>query len=73
LEFRTFFEKTNFLKNGCGRHEMMTTPTQIHQFLIKLNEEAMLKVSSKKLHPFQNWHFSKNGQKLPRISKIQNS
>ena len=41
-------------------HEMMTTPTYIHQFLIKLNEEAFLKVSFKKLHPFQNWNFSKN-------------
>ena len=41
-----------FLKNGRGRHKMMTTPTKIHQFLIKLNEEALVKVSSNKLRIF---------------------
>ena len=40
------------MKNDCGMHEMMNTPTQIHQFLIKLNDEALQKVSSIKLHSF---------------------
>ena len=50
----------------------MTTPTQKHQFLMKLNEEAVIKVSFKKLHPFQNWHFSTNAtfSKWPKIKDI---
>ena len=55
--FRAFFEKTVFLKNGHGRLQTGAElhPSTIPSFLANLNEEALLKVSSKNIDWFQKY------------------